>query len=209
MRVHTHQRQVLADDGRGVRQVPVEASMDRRMVEIGERRIDAADRPAETFEQRRRAVADLGERNPGEIRHEAHEMRAAGCETDRLPGNRRQHARADRHATCHVRHRGVLRLEHRAIFSRVRDLEDESVASRGREHEVLVSLAGKGRRAGVEAVQIAREPLRVGKGKPRRLLQHGHAWIITPAPDEARLSEWIRETRGGGDSRAPGPHPSA
>ena len=57
VRVLAHQRQMLADDGGGVRQVPVEASMDRRMVEVGERRIEAADRPAEALEQRRRANA--------------------------------------------------------------------------------------------------------------------------------------------------------
>ena len=74
----------------------MEVAMNRRVIEVHQRRIEAAHGPAEALEQLWRARADLGEGNAFEVGHQANEVRRAGRETDRLAGNRRQHARADR-----------------------------------------------------------------------------------------------------------------
>ena len=123
IRAVRHARQVLLNDGIGTRQVPVEVAMNRGVVETVQRAIEAADGPAKAFEQRGRARANHSEGNALEIGDKAHEMSTARHHADQVTRPRRQRVRAQRDPTCDVRHRGVLRLEHRTIFGCVRDLE--------------------------------------------------------------------------------------
>ena len=62
-----------------------------------------------------------------------------------------------RAATMH--HRLLLRLEHRAIFARVRDLEHDARAVRRLDAEVLIALARQLRRAPTHAEVFARQAL--------------------------------------------------
>ena len=175
-----HARQVFLNDGTGARQVPVEVAMNRGVVETVQRAIEAADGPAKAFEQRGRARANLSEGNALEIGDEPHEMNIARHHGDQVAGPRRQRVRAQRDPSGDVRHRGVLGLEHRTIFGRVRDLEHEATSPQSAslrcrfQEKVLIPLARKRRRAGGEAVDVAREALGLGDGKLRRLLEERH-----------------------------------
>ena len=168
---------MLGDDGRRVGEIPMKVTMDGGMVEVLERSVETADGSTEAFEQRRRACAGLRQRDAVEIGDQPHEVAAVGRDADRVARDRRQHARTERHAVRHVSHRGVLRLEHRARFGRVRDFEHVAAARRGREPEVLVALAWKRRGGRIEPVHLARETRRAGEVEPRRLLQDG--WLRT------------------------------
>src|ERR1019366_3571666 len=79
---------------------------------------------------------------------------AVGCRDfdDARAALRGNDARDDAHLAPKMRQRGLLRLELRAIFPRVRDLEHQAFALRRLEQEVLVALAGQDRGGGVEAV---------------------------------------------------------
>ena len=104
----------------------------------------------------------------GRMNEFASEAAAAGRDAYRVARDRGQNARAERHAVRHVRHRGVLGLEHGAMFRRVRDFE--YVAARaGCQQEVLVALAWKRGGGRIESVHLAREPSRAGGVEPRRL----------------------------------------
>src|SRR6266850_1795598 len=83
------ERQMLADDTCRIREVPVKVAMDGGMIEVRERGVQTADRPAEAFEQRGRARASLSQRDAGEIRDEAHEMAAARRNANRVARDRR------------------------------------------------------------------------------------------------------------------------
>ncbi len=61
--------------------------MDRGMVEVRQRRVEAADRATKAFEQRGRARAHFGQRDALEIGDEAHEMGAARRDADRVAGD--------------------------------------------------------------------------------------------------------------------------
>ena len=122
------ERKILADDPRRVGEVPVKVTMDARMIEVRERRIETANRSTEAFEQCRRARACLGQRSAGEVGDDTDELGAAGGRDDRLAREGRHDARAEPRAPRHVLHRRILRLEHRAILGRIRDLQHVAVA---------------------------------------------------------------------------------
>ena len=77
-----------------------------------------------------------------------------------------------------MRERGVLRLEQRAIVGAVGDLEDEAVAGRGRQQEILVALAGQRRG---NAVDVEQPPAQIRSfvGRQRGcVVEDVHATII-------------------------------
>src|SRR5262245_55239235 len=117
------------------------------------------------------------ERRAWQIGHEPDEVTGAG-NADRHSSGRRHDARTKRHPPRHVRHRGVLRLEHGAILGRVRDLQHVALARRGGHQEILIALARQRRRGGIQPVQLARQPDRARGVESRRLLQQRHARII-------------------------------
>ena len=184
----------------------MKVAMDCGMVEILERPVETTYGPAEAFEQRRRACAGLRQRDAVEIRDQPREMAAAGRDAYRVARDRGQNARAERHAVRHVRHRGVLGLEHGAMFRRVRDFE--YVAARaGCQQEVLVALAWKRGGGRIESVHLAREPSRAGGVEPRRLPRQPvvQVWLHSGPP--TRLPRW--GPRSTGDASPPHPNAAA
>ena len=170
------QRDVPADDGDAVGEIPVELAVQRRMIEGRQRAIDLAQVPAEILEQRRRAdaarspsstpgshVASRTRWRPPPARRQIRDQRAAvvGTIADRRDAVGRQ-----------MRGRGGLRLEQRAVVRRSRfgDFGPSKLgpcsggspalsgrACVGHQQEILVALARERQRGRVDRVQLTRD----------------------------------------------------
>src|SRR5262245_46294119 len=70
-----------------------------------------------------------------------------------------------------ARHRLLLRLEQRAVFQRVSDLEDILLARSLPQKKVLIAFARQRGRRRVEAVKIARERRRLFEAEIRRMFE--------------------------------------
>jgi len=142
----------------GARDVPVELAVRGRVVERGERAVERAHEAAEVGEQRRRVRARRRERRarqPGQQPDVVAATVGARHALDLPAVAAGDHARA-RHAAAEpgrVRHRRVLRREHRLVLAGVRDLEHVARAAARVDAEVLVTLAGELMRPAVDAEQ--------------------------------------------------------
>ena len=182
------------------------------MIEIGHRGAEVSQPAAEIFEQRIRWSLERSQgrpRHPGEEPDEMPRWPRATSPSIVVDNNSRTKPEGS-----DVFHRRVLRIEHLERFGRVGDLEDESVACRGDQQEVLIALTRQGRGGAVESVQLVRQSRCAGDIETRRLLQHGHRGILmcrdarhggtynplnSPGPVNERAQSGPQEIRRSGD----------
>ena len=147
---------MLAYHQRSAGQVPMEFSVQRRVVEGGERAIDLPDRPTQIGEERF-AVPDRRAKGPAlQPGNDAHII---PLESRNLLAGQRPHD--GRYQLCRgqMRHHRVLRLDQAAILGGVGDLEHEARAFRQLEAKVLIALARQRFGHHGETEEIARDPL--------------------------------------------------
>jgi hypothetical protein len=85
-----------------------------------------------------------------------------------------------------VQHHLVLRLQQRALFERVGDLEHKSLSALRFKQEILIALAGQRHRRGVEAVQLLDQALGRLIAEGWCMLKKGH---LSPL-DKKRIVHW-------------------
>ena len=159
-----------------VREIPVEIAMDRRRIEVRERRAQRPDAAPELFEERcgaMRCEREGPSGKPGDSPCEVLLSIGARNAHERLTIRGEQYARGDVDARGDVRERGLLRLEERALLARVGDLEHESRAVRPLDAEVLIALARELRRAPLGAEVVARDALGGLRIEAWAVLEHG------------------------------------
>ena len=137
------------------------------MVEVGERGVEPADLPAEVAPQLRRSTNGGRERSavePGDRPDEMSFPVRLRYRDERRSVDRGHDPRCRRDLWRQVSERALLRVEHRPIFGRVRDLENDSPAVGGDE-EILIALAGQLGRATVDAEVLTGDALGVIRRK--------------------------------------------
>src|SRR5262245_37650101 len=121
------QRLIFANHTQTVGQVPVKIAVNGLMIEIRERAIDPADAPPEIAQQLRRMTFQVSERDAGQPIDHPYEMPHPGRRSDfgqKSAGLSWRYTLPTRRALGDARHRLLLRFKQRAVFQRVRYLEN-------------------------------------------------------------------------------------
>src|SRR5262245_16552132 len=169
------QRLIFANHAQTVGQVPVKIAVNGLMIEIRERAIDPADAPPEIAQQLRRLTFQVAESDAGQPIDHPYEMSHPGRRPDfgqKSAGLSWRYALPPRRALGDARHRLLLRFKQRAVFQRVRDLENVLPAGSVLQQKVLIAFAGQPRSSRVEAVKIARERRRLFEPETWRIFKH-------------------------------------
>jgi hypothetical protein len=179
----------------GAQQVPRERPVQRRVVEVRQRRIEPRDRAAQARKRLRVRLVQLRPRRPGHPGEHARDAIAGRHPRGAVPAAddpRRRHAGAPRD----VRHRRVLEVEPRRIGVPRVELEHVAV-----EREVAVELARQLPRPPLEAEALARDLLGVLHRGAR--LPH-----VTDPSTPTASSSWASDRHGAGPSRSHSPRVS-
>src|SRR5262245_61456443 len=145
------------------------------MIEIRERAIDPADQPPEIAQQLRRLTFQVSESDAGQPIDHPYDMPHPGRRPARAhkgAGFSWRYTLPPRRALGDARHRLLLRFKQRAVFQRVRYLENVLPAGSVLQQKVLITFAGQRGRRHVEAVKIAGERSRLFEAETWRIFEH-------------------------------------
>src|SRR5690349_11143037 len=150
-------------------QVPVKVTLERGMIDTGERGHETSHRAAGGLVQFRRTVMEVGEEDARKARHRPDEVFAAGCIGAARYGLAVRGADNTWSLYVPLGEDGedmLLCLEQRTRFRCVRDLQDDPVAA-FTDEEILIALAREWPRRTAASVQLARDPFGIGTAECR------------------------------------------
>ena len=146
---------MFIDDSARAGEIPMEVSVNGRVVKIGERAFERRDRAPEVLEQRAGAMTYSAERGAGHVRDGPDEVRSpvvASNSRDNVAAERGQRARTRWQMRRDVSHGRLLGFEQFRSLEGVRDLENAALARGGGQEEVLVALARQTKRGRVDTI---------------------------------------------------------
>ena len=118
------QGEIRADDALGVREVPMEITMEGRMIEVRERATQATDRATEVPPQGVRVETRRSECRARQHRDESHELETVHADRGALDGTDQSWGES---ARLQMEHDRTFGLEHLTPFGRIGQFEDEAL----------------------------------------------------------------------------------